>query len=221
MGDLNAFLTDWLGAAPNGCELKVVASDRRTEPGWDGRVHRIVGVSSPSGTVLSVPPDQEVDIRALSLVEYVLRSTRAPAPLEDVGVWMSPEDPALPEWLRPFGPEVLAVLIDGEYVAGAGIKRHTPSGHEIAVGTAEAWWGRGYARRLVAQAARAVLATGAIATYAHAPDNLASARVAEAAGFADNGFRLLALKARDPGDAFNDARVVDAERREPAWGEMS
>ena len=46
--------------------------------------------------------------------------------------------------------------------------------------------GRG---RLVAQAARRVLDEGAVPTYQHDPANIASARVADAAGFPDRGWR--------------------------------
>lgn len=48
--------------------------------------------------------------------------------------------------------------------------------------------GGGLARRLVAQAARRVLAEGAVPTYLHSRQNTASARVAEAAGFPDRGW---------------------------------
>ena len=64
------------------------------------------------------------------------------------------------------------------YLAGVGLKRHDARVHEIAVGTAEAARGRGLARRLVAQAARSLLARGIVPTYLHDPANLASARVA-------------------------------------------
>jgi predicted GNAT family acetyltransferase len=69
------------------------------------------------------------------------------------------------------------------------VKRHDAYGHELAVGTVPGARGRGLARRLVAQAARRVLDEGAVPTYLHERDNLASARVAEAAGFPDRGWR--------------------------------
>lgn len=62
--------------------------------------------------------------------------------------------------------------------------------------TAEAVRGRGLARRLVAQAARRVLDEGAVATYLHARGNVGSARVAEAAGFADRGWSVLGVEAQ-------------------------
>ncbi|MFD0823122.1 GNAT family N-acetyltransferase, partial [Micromonospora zhanjiangensis] len=73
------------------------------------------------------------------------------------------------------------------------VKRHDRYGRELAVGTDPAAEGRGLARRLVAQAARRVLDEGAVPTYLHAPDNVASARVAEAAGFADRGWSMYGL----------------------------
>jgi GNAT superfamily N-acetyltransferase len=122
------------------------------------------------------------------------RFTCAPAPLRDAGEWMAPDAPGLPAWLRPFADPVLVARdACGVYVSGVGIKRHDRHGHEIAVGTAPAARARGLARRLVAQAGRAVLAAGAVPTYAHDPGNRASARVAEAAGFPDRGWRIVRL----------------------------
>ena len=121
----------------------------------------------------------------------VFRWSTSPAPLPDAGIWLPYDDPRVPEWLRPFGGEVLVVLDGEEYVAGVGVKRHDDAGHELAVGTEEAARGRGLARRLVAQAARRVLDEGAVPTYLHARDNVASARAAEAAGFPDRGWSVI------------------------------
>jgi predicted GNAT family acetyltransferase len=77
----------------------------------------------------------------------------------------------------------------GAYLAGVGLKHHDRYGQEIAVGTEPAARGQGLARRLVAQAARRVLDEGAVATYQHDPANIASSRVADAAGFPDRGWR--------------------------------
>jgi hypothetical protein len=46
---------------------------------------------------------------------------------------------------------------------------------------------------LVAQAAKRVISEGAVPVYLHAPDNLASGRLADAAGFPDRGWRLVEL----------------------------
>ncbi|MFP5308132.1 MAG: GNAT family N-acetyltransferase [Actinomycetes bacterium] len=114
--------------------------------------------------------------------------------LPDAGVWLPTSDPRVPEWLRPFGHEVLVALDDdGAYGAGVGVKRHDPWGRELAVVTEERLRGRGIARRLVAQAARRVLADGHVPTYLHARDNAASAAVADAVGFADRGWRVHGL----------------------------
>jgi GNAT superfamily N-acetyltransferase len=121
----------------------------------------------------------------------VFRWSTSPAPLPDAGIWVPYDDPRVPQWLRPFGGEVLVVLDGEQYVAGVGVKRHDDAGHELAVGTEEAARGRGLARRLVAQAARRVLDEGAVPTYLHAPGNIGSARAADAAGFPDRGWSVI------------------------------
>ena len=127
-----------------------------------------------------------------------------PELLPDAGVWLPAEladagDVRVPAWLRPFGGDVLVALDDdGRYLAGVGLKVHSPALQEIAVVTSEAARGRGLARRLVAQAARAVTAGGADVLYLHAPDNEASARVARASGFPDTGWRILGFFERAP-----------------------
>lgn len=106
---------------------------------------------------------------------------------------MPAADPAVPSWLRPFGGQVLVVREEGHYVAGLGIKRHDSLGMEVAVATEEAWRGRGLARALVSRAADAILRGGGVPIYLHARGNAASARVAEASGFADRGWFILGL----------------------------
>jgi RimJ/RimL family protein N-acetyltransferase len=149
----------------------------------------------------------------LGLAEFgwysaVLRWSATPAPLPDGGAWEPVDADGIPDWLRPFGADTNhapkpyrgAVLgardEDGRYLAGVGVKWHDPTGAELAVGTEPAARGKGLARRLVAQAARAVAATGAVTTYVHDPSNLASAHVAEAAGFPDLGWRIFSVMAR-------------------------
>lgn len=216
---LERHLTAWLGAwpPPDG-RVVAVASPRRDEPGWDGRIRPLVGVLTPTGGVLSVPPAHRAAVSAAldgcgvdgvrevdgplaaalgrsgaPILHGVFRWSSAPAPFPDLGVWIPVDDPSVPAWLHPFGGEVLVALDAGRYVAGVGIKRHDRTGGELAVVTEPAAQGRGLARRLVSQAARRVLAGGAVATYLHAPSNLASARVAEAAGFPDRGWQVLSL----------------------------
>lgn len=201
---LTEHLRHWLGAWPPSGELDVIGSPRRSEPGWDGRIHPAIGVGSPDGGVLSVAPEHVERVAAASpsevpaLVGYprrgwftaVYRWSTAPAALPDAGLWVPASSPGVPEWLRPFGGEVL-VAVDpgsGEHLAGVGVKRHDAYGHELSVVTAPAARGRGLARRLVAQAARRVLDEGAVPTYMHATSNAASAAVAEAAGFPARGW---------------------------------
>ncbi|MEW2381310.1 GNAT family N-acetyltransferase [Micromonospora sp. NPDC047707] len=208
---LHLHLATWLGQWPAGPGLHVVGSHRRAQPAWDGRLRPAVAVSAGASTVLSVAPDRVAAVRDLArgsvrrllsglpaavghpgwaVHDDVFRWSLAPAPLPDAGDWVSPATPGLPPWLRLFDRPVLVVRDDrGRYLSGVGIKRHDAYGHELAVGTVPAARGRGLARRLVAQAARRVLDEGAVPTYLHNRRNTASARVAEAAGFSDRGWR--------------------------------
>lgn len=207
-------LGTWLGRWPgDGAGLTVVGSPVRDEPGWDGGLHPLIGVSAPDGGVLSVPPRAAGpvadllagggDPQAVPAVaglpgrwfSGVFRWSTAPADLPDAGVWLDARDPSVPSWLRPFGGQVLVAHDErtGAHLAGVGIKRHDRYGHELAVVTADAARGRGLARRLIAQAARRVLDEGAVPTYLHAPDNHGSAHVAAAAGFPDLGWSIHGL----------------------------
>jgi GNAT superfamily N-acetyltransferase len=128
-----------------------------------------------------------------TLQDAVFRWSEAPAELPDAGIWLPWDDPRIPVWLHPFGGQALVTLVDGRYVAGVGLKRHDRWGHELAVVTDEDYRGGGLARRLVAQAAVKVIADGAVPTYLHDHRNIASAHVADAAGFPDRSWRVLAL----------------------------
>jgi GNAT superfamily N-acetyltransferase len=202
--------------------VDVVGSVQRTRPGWDGRTFPILAVGSPASAVLSVPPGWAAILRervAAALIDStqwtdiiaelpavmnrpdstvyngVYRFCTGPADLADAGVWVPADRPDVPDWLRPFGREALIAFdpATGGYLAGVGIKRHDRYGHEIAVTTEPEARGQGLARRLVAQAARRIIADGAVPTYQHDPANLASAAVARAAGFPDLGWRSLGL----------------------------
>jgi len=176
--DLASFLIEYLGVWPPDDAVTVVGSDVRTRPGWDGAVRDVVGVRTPEAGVLSVPPGEVEAVRAgVRSWEHV--TTDLPA--------------RVPRWLHPFGGQVLVTLIDNVYAAGVGIKRHNAAGLELSVGTEEAHRGRGLATRLVAQAARWVLAQGAVPIYLHDPANIASDRTATAAGFPDLGWQILGL----------------------------
>jgi GNAT superfamily N-acetyltransferase len=224
--DMLRFLTAWLGVWPSTGRFRVAPSARRITPGWDDRVHPLLGVAADErfghAVALSVPPlsfgrvrklvgahatPSAIDRQALGallpaalgiperrFIEATLRWTTRPTPLPDIGTWQRSDDPGLPSWLRPFnGPVLVATDRSGRYTAGVGIKQHNRFGHELAVHTDPDSRGRGLARALVAQAARHVLAKGAIAIYIHDLDNTGSARVAEAAGFPDHGWRWLGL----------------------------
>ena len=213
-------LSAWLGGWPPERPVHVVPDPRADEPGWDGGPRGVTGVADPDGRcVVRVPPavaerlPPHLDgLPALlaALPGAVGRPGTAgagalrwaqdvpgTAALPDAGVWLPAEladegDPRVLPWLRPFGGDVLVALDDdGRCLAGVGLKRHDGTGREIAVVTEERARGTGLARRLVAQAARAVLAEGRAVVYLHAPDNAASARVARASGFPDTGWQVV------------------------------
>jgi GNAT superfamily N-acetyltransferase len=215
---LRRHLAHWLGQWPATAKVSVVGSSRRERPGWDGAVHPLIGVRGGPGCVLSVPPTRVTPVRELvgndpvpdgwlaalpdavgqpgrTVSLMVFRWCERPAPLPDAGTWVAADAAVVPEWLRVFGAEVLLVTDPetGAYLAGVGIKRHDQYGHELAVGTEPAARGKGLARRLVAQAARRVLDEGAVPTYQHVFDNVASGKVAEAAGFPDLGWTSLGM----------------------------
>ncbi len=203
---------------PPGPGVHVIGDSTRLEPTWDGTVRPLLGVGDGEGTVIAVPP-QAVDAVRAALANGldrpdvgndlgsilgvgpaafgagVFRTTsRVDPDIADLGVWFTRQTDELPEWLAPFnGPRLVAFNDNGRPIAGVGIKIHDRYGHELSVVTDEEARGSGIARRLVATAARRVLADGAVPTYLHAPDNVASARVAEAVGFADNGWSVHGL----------------------------
>ena len=216
--DIHAHLTEhlhqWVGAwPPSPGEVRVIGSRAREMPGWDGSVRPFLGIETPDGAVLSVPEDRIDAVAALGttvdeigagLAEALgrpswrfgrgfFRWSTAPQLDGDPGVWLEPDDPRVPRWVRPFNGPVLVALEHGEVAAGVGRKIHDRRGVELAVVTEERHRGAGWARRLVAQAAQRTLDEGAVPTYLHAEDNLASARTAEASGFPDLGWRVLGL----------------------------
>lgn len=210
---LDRHLHSWLGSWPPSAAVTVVASEKRSTPGWDGVVRPLAGISTPGGTVISVPPESLEAVRGDDDLEGIL--DRLPGALGrpggqigqgvfrfavdapdfgEVGEWAPAADPRVPAWLRPFGGEVLIVFDDdGRYCAGLGIKRHDDLGQEVAVATEEGWRGRGLARALVARASARILCRGGVPIYLHGRGNEASARVAEAAGFADLGWSIIGL----------------------------
>ncbi|MGA8296500.1 MAG: GNAT family N-acetyltransferase [Acidimicrobiales bacterium] len=212
---LETFLRDWLGEWPPPSRFDVTSSRYRSEPGWDGVIRPVIGVSTPYGAVVSVVASVLEDARHLAeqgersfgteigalvhlesarLVRAVFRYSERRVDLPDVGVWTPRDDRRVPDWLKPFNGDVLVAFAeDGSYAAGVGLKRHHPLGVELAVGTEPQHRNKGLAKHLVAQAARSVIDEGAVAIYLHAESNLPSAAVAEATGFPDRGWEVLGL----------------------------
>lgn len=216
---LGAHLRSWVGAwPPPSPGIHVVGDSARLEPTWDGQIRPLQGVADGVGTVIAVPPESvDAVTQAMSLGldrdglgnelgdilgvgpaafgAGIFRSTTDVDPhLADLGAWFERQTEDLPEWLAPFnGPRLVAFDEDGSVLGSVGIKVHDGYGQEISVVTEEAARGTGIARRLVATAARRVLADGAVPTYLHDPKNVASARVADAVGFADRGWLVYGL----------------------------
>jgi GNAT superfamily N-acetyltransferase len=206
-----------LGAWPPAHGAVEVSGDPQREREHGGRWWMpALAVASPEGAVLSVPPaaaerlrHRRLDLESDDLWREVaaltgepdavrgtgvFRWTDRPVPAPELGVWLDPADPRVPPWLGVFDGDVLVALDEGgAYLGGAGRKRHDPRGHEISVGVEPGARGRGLARALVSRLARRILDEGAIPTYIHDPQNGASCRVAEAAGFPDRGWRAMAL----------------------------
>ena len=145
--------------------------DRRATPGRDPRSPRC-GVRLPASSVG--------------------RPTRRRATTP--GVWLPTDDPRVPEWLHPFNGDVLVAF---ERRARGGGRRRPQAARPLRPRGRRGHRGGvsrpGLARRLVTQAARRILADGAVPVYLHAPDNVASARTADASGFPDVGWRILGL----------------------------
>lgn len=217
---LVAHLASWIGAwPPPSSGVTIVACEARARPEWDGKIRSVRGVRTPEGTVIGVQPDAVTEARSAGttiddmierlpdalgrrgwrMYEGVFRWTDAPAGYDSPGTWRSPGDARNPEWLHPFNADVLVGIENGDVAAGVGRKVHDDHGQELAVVTAQDHRGRGWAKRLVSQAAQRVIDEGAIPTYLHAPGNEASARTAEASGFPDRGWTILGLYPAAPG----------------------
>jgi GNAT superfamily N-acetyltransferase len=179
----------------------------------------VLGVSTPDATVLSVPPEHADAVGALGgtladvedeigralghpqgrLFSGVFRWSDAPCESPDRGIWLPTDDPRVLPWLKPFNGDVLVGIAGTGIAAGVGRKQYNQWGHELAVVTEPDHRGHGWGTDLVAQAARRVLADGAIPTYLHNPGNQASARTADAAGFPDRGWLIHGFNPTTPG----------------------
>lgn len=219
---LHEHIRQWLGVWPPQSQYQLVVAPERDLPGWDGGVRPIQGIHSPKGSVVAVSPryahlfrdiDPEALIRDLlqapdanvrvsmrlgipvSAGMPVFRWSEREVSQTEIGTWLPADDPRLPLWLRPFSGGVLIALDDrGEYVAGVGLKNHNDVAQEISVGTDPHHRGKGYARMLVAQAARAIITGGGVPIYQHEQDNIPSALVADAAGFPDRQWRSIEIR---------------------------
>ncbi len=216
---LTLHLRSWVGEWPPPTGgVSVVGDPARLEPTWDGTIRMLQGVGNGDGAVISVPPHAADVVRnaigddlgrsglgnelgailgvgPAAFGAGVFRTTSAIQPgIDDLGVWFEHQTDDLPEWLAPFnGPRLVTFDDDGRPIAGVGIKVHDDYGQELSVVTEEAARGLGLGKRLVATAARRILAEGSVPTYLHAPDNTASARVADAVGFPDRGWKVYGL----------------------------
>lgn len=216
---LRLHLTEWVGQWPPTVEgITVVGKPARLEPTWDGSIRQLLGVGNGLSTIISVPPlHADAIARALAngldrpglgnelgailgtgparFGAGVFRSATTIDPtIEALGNWIATQTSDLPAWLAPFnGPRLVTRNDAGKVIASVGIKVHDQFGYELAVVTEAEARGRGFARRLVATAARWVIDQGAIPTYLHEPSNLASAQVADAVGFVDEGWTVHGL----------------------------
>lgn len=224
---LNAHFRQWLGAVPNPDRPQLIVTPIRDQPGWDGKVRPIQGVTGPEGTVLAISaafadlftgvdigalfqdaglPDAHARLQAtlgvpVSFGMPTFRWSDTVIEGPEIGEWVEPGDPRLPDWLRLFNGGVLAAFDDANvYQAGVGLKRHNDIAREISVGTDPEHRGQGYATQLVAQAARRILAEGGVPIYQHGGGNDASGRVADLAGLPDRGWHMLEIHPGNAGD---------------------
>lgn len=212
---LHLHLDSWLGRWPPGQEVAVTTAPARNGPGWDGSILPVVGVSTPEGTVLSVPEEFVEELKwtaeRSSLDELLptlgprvgmpggrlftghFRWCEALADLPDAGDWVTPDHPALPEWLTRYGPRILAAFDGDNFCGGLGVAAHDKFGHEAAVVVEPGCRRRGLGRGLVTQSARRSYDEGAVTVGLHMDDNVASSALLDTAGFGEHGWRFLMM----------------------------
>lgn len=153
------------------------------QPSWRGAVLQALGA-----------PGRDLRVGVFRWVEEV----NGLAELDELGIWVPSDDPALPAWLHPFdGHDVLVLRDDaGHHLGGVGIASHDDHGAEVTVVTHGSVRGRGIGRRLVASAVRRIVAEGRVATFRHDPGDDAASRLADAVGLRDRGWRVVDLSRR-------------------------
>ena len=118
--------------------------------------------------------------------EEVRWLTEGDFPLIQAYWWADMEPWTLEEWrdLATQGYRYCGLIVDGKLVSMCGVwERNATEWEVIAVGTRPDCRRRGYAKRVVAFAARSIIAAGRVATYTARSTNVASQRTAEAVGF--------------------------------------
>jgi GNAT superfamily N-acetyltransferase len=158
-----------------GCLRAELGSDVR-QPCLDGpafrRLWRAVARCAPNAFTLAG------DLRALSAHTFV------PTPSIDRAELLAEDDPAALHLRTRFDGAIFGVRGPrGRLVSWAAIKLKSDRVWELAVATEADYRGRGFARDVVAAAARFTLDQGRLPIYIHDRDNGTSAFVARAVGF--------------------------------------
>ena len=154
---------------------------------------------SSAAAMIGITGVVAVMVGVLSIAQGILRTMESSAGDVNAIVLRSGSDSEMMSGLAGEDARIIAEAPgisrdeSGAIIASVGIKTHDAVGHELAVVTEEGARGKGLARRLVATAARRILDDGGVPTYLHEPSNTASARVAEAVGFVDQGWTVHGL----------------------------
>jgi hypothetical protein len=129
--------------------------------------------------------------------ESDLRWTTSPPVTGDAGRWCRPSQLAPPPEAAPSaGPILLSTDRRGRYRASVRLHRHTNFAYELVLDAA-ATTGRDVSAALLAQAARSVVANGALPFVTTDLRDPGSAAVHAAAGFEHRGWHLIELSSDD------------------------